>query len=174
MKYCPHCKANQPTFERMDWDQTEVRCAVCGFPFEEADLLKWEIPVSQDKILCIDDDPLTLQLLTDALKAHGFVPLTAPDGPAGIALAAAERPRLILVDILMPEMDGFEVCRRLKADPRTQGIPLIILTALADAKLNTKAFQAGADLALTKPFDPDKLISTLRAALAMKQRRPLS
>ena len=99
------------------------------------------------------------------------MPLTAPDGPTGLALAAAERPRLILVDIMLPGMDGFEVCRRLKADPLTAAIPLIILTGLTDTNLNAKAFRAGADLALTKPFEPEKLIATLRAALALKQRQ---
>ncbi len=71
----------------------------------------------------------------------------------------------------MPEMDGFEVCRRLKGDPRTQAILLIILTARSDPKLNIQAFRVGADLALTKPIQPEKLIATLQAALALKQAR---
>ncbi len=124
------------------------------------------------KVLCIDDDRVILDLLRATLTKHGFVPLTAADGSAGIAMAQAEHPRLILVDIMMPEMDGFEVCRRLKADPRTHGIPLIILTARTDPKLNIEAFRVGADLALTKPFQPEKLIATLQAALALKQARP--
>jgi DNA-binding response OmpR family regulator len=152
--------------------QPEVRCAVCGFPLQAADLLKQEVQVRGDKVLCIEDDPVFVILLTRTLKAGGFVPLTAPDGPTGLTLAAAERPRLILLDIMMPEMDGFEVCRRLKADPRTAAIPVIILTGLADAKLNIQAFRVGAALALIKPFKPEQLIATLRAALAMKQGRP--
>ena len=131
-----------------------------------------EAPPPPAKVLCIDDDRLILDLLATTLTAHGFEPLTAADGPTGIALAQAERPRLILVDIMMPEMDGFEVCRRLKADLRTHTIPLIILTASADPKLHIQAFRAGADLALTKPFQPERLIATLRAALAMKLGRP--
>ena len=131
-----------------------------------------EVPPGPAKVLCIDDDRLILELLATTLTSYGFVPLTAADGPTGIALAQAERPRLILVDIMMPEMDGFEVCRRLKADLRTNTIPLIILTASTDPKLNIRAFRAGADLALTKTFQPEKLIATLQAALALKQGRP--
>ena len=171
-QYCPHCRAKRAALELLSQGQPELRCAVCGFPFEAGELPAPEAPSRGDKILCIDDDPVILQLLSFTLKAGGFAPIAAPDGPTGLALAAAEIPRVILVDIMMPDMDGFAVCRRLKADPRTAPIPLIILTAQADPKLNAKAFQAGADLALTKPFQPDQLIATLRAALALKQRRP--
>ena len=129
-------------------------------------------PVAPAKVLCIDDDRFILDLLAATLTEHCFVPLTAADGPTGIAMAQVEHPRLILVDIVMPAMDGFEVCRRLKADPRTQGIPLIILTARTDLKLNIKAFRVGADLALTKPVQPEKLMATLQTALALKQARP--
>ena len=126
-------------------------------------------PAAPTKVLCIDDDRLILHLLETTLNRHGLIALTAPDGPTGIAMAQSEQPQLILVDIMMPEMDGFEVCRRLKADPRTNAIPLIILTARTDPKLNIQAFRVGADLALTKPIQPEKLVATLRAALALKQ-----
>ena len=89
----------------------------------------------------------------------------------GIALAVAQRPALILLDVVMPGIDGFEVCRRLKADTQTQAISVIILTGQADPKLNSKASQAGADLARAKPVEPGKLIATLRAALALKRGR---
>ena len=143
-------------------------------PVEEPPPVKAEVPIAGVKVLCIDDGPLICQPLTSTLEKSGFAPLTAPDGPTGLVRAAAERPRLILVDIMLPGMDGFEVCRRLRADPRRAAIPPIILTALADPTLNSRAFQAGADLALTKPFQPDKLIATLRTALALKERRPPS
>ncbi len=172
MKYCPHCKAVRATLLLADQGESEERCAACGFRFQDAPRLERPVPVQGEKVLCIDDDPLVRQLLTLTLEKSGFVPLTAPDGTTGLALAATERPRLIVVDIMMPGLDGFEVCRRLRADPRTAAIPLVILTAGADPKLNVKAFQAGADLALSKPFDPAKLIATLRAALALKQGRP--
>ncbi len=169
-RYCGNCCAVQHTLELAALGQTEVRCAVCGFTFADAKVLTREIPARGELILCIDDDPVIRQLLTFTLEGKGFVPLTAANGPTGLTMAAAERPRLILVDIMMPGMDGYEVCRRLKANPRTAHIPLIVLTAQTDAKLNVKAFQAGADLALTKPFQPDRLIAILRAALALRSR----
>ncbi len=172
MPYCPHCKAHQPALELSELGEVEARCGACGFPFAAADRLVRQPPTSGEKVLCIDDDPVIQQLLSMTLQKQGFVPIVAPDGPTGLALASAEQPRLILVDIMMPGMDGYEVCRRLRADPRTQAIPLVILTAVADPKLNVKAFKAGADVALTKPFQPDQLIATLRATLALKGRRP--
>ena len=174
MSYCAHCHAHRPTLELFERGGGEERCAVCGFPVQEAPLLDQPARIAGDTVLCIDDDPLIRQLLTLTLEKNGFVPLMAPDGPTGLVLAAAQRPRLVIVDIMLPDLDGYQVCRLLKADPRTAGIPLIILTAHADPKLNAKAFQAGAALALTKPFEPAKLIATLRAALALKDRRGAS
>jgi DNA-binding response OmpR family regulator len=151
---------------------SEERCVACGFRFQDAERPQRPIPVQGEKVLCIEDEWLIRYSLAESLKAHGFVPLTAPDGATGLALAAAERPRLILVDIMLPDIDGFEVCRRLRADPRTRGSALIILTALGDPTLNIRAFRAGADLVLTKPVATDTLIATLRAALALQQDEP--
>jgi CheY-like chemotaxis protein len=172
IRYCPHCRADQPTYELLQDTESVVRCGVCGFPVQEAHPPSELAVPAANRILCIDDEPFMLKLLTEALTGHGFVAVTAQDGRQGLALAASERPLLVLVDLVMPEMDGYEVCRRLKADPQTRDIPLVILTGHRDPKLNIKAFQAGADLALTKPFQPETLIATLRAALALKQRRP--
>jgi DNA-binding response OmpR family regulator len=179
MRYCPSCRALRETLALQERGESEERCSVCGFQFQDAahpepPAPAQGLPAQGLKVLCIDDDRFIRQFLTDTLRAHGFVPLTAPDGPSGIAAATAEHPQLILVDIMMPGMDGFEVCRCLRADPRTAAIPLVILTARADPKLNIQAFKAGADLALTKPVEPDKLMATLRAALSLKKGRPPS
>ncbi len=174
MRYCPSCRALRETLALQERGESEERCSVCGFQFQEAARPEPQAPAQGMKVLCIDDDRFIRQFLTDTLRAHGFIPLTAPDGPSGLAAAEAERPQLILVDIMMPGMDGFEVCRCLRADPRTAAIPLVILTARADPKLNIQAFKAGADLALTKPVEPEKLMATLRAALSLKKGRPPS
>ncbi len=168
MKYCPHCKTARATLQLVNQGDEEDRCASCGFRFADAPGLEQPIPAQGDRVLCIDDDPLVRQLLTMILEKSGFVPFTAPDGPTGLQVAATERPELIVVDLMMPGLDGYEVCRCLRSNPQTAKVPLVILTANRDPKLNVKAFQAGADLALTKPFDPDKLMAALRAALAMK------
>jgi putative two-component system response regulator len=83
-------------------------------------------------------------------------------------MAAKDHPALMLLDILMPGIDGFEVCRRMKADPALKGIHVIILTGITDPKLNVKAFKAGADLVLRKPAEPATILRTIQAALALK------
>jgi putative two-component system response regulator len=123
------------------------------------------------KVLIVDDDPLIVLMYRDILEHNHFMVLTALDGPTALQVAAKERPVLILLDIIMPEMDGFEVCRRLKADPELKGIPVIILTSLTDPKLNVQAFKAGAKLALRKPAEPATILRTIQTALALGASR---
>ncbi|MBU1244768.1 PAS domain S-box protein, partial [Myxococcota bacterium] len=126
---------------------------------------------NQLKILVIDDqrDNLTTleAVLTDVLP--GCTLLTALDGPGGIALAREADPDAILLDIVMPDMDGFEVCRRLKADEHLRDIPVIFLTALGtDRETRVKALEAGAEAFLSKPVDEMELVSQLRAMARLK------
>ena len=81
-------------------------------------------------VLWIDDDPLLLGLCVGVLEGHGYRVLAAGDGAAGLAIARQERPDVILLDVLMPTMSGFEVCEHLRADPRLQDTPIMLLTAL--------------------------------------------
>ena len=171
MRYCSNCKALRETLALSQRGEPEERCAACGFRLQDAARLKQRASVQGLKVLCIDDNRLTRQVLADTLAAHGVLPLTAADGPTGLAMAATERPHLILVDVVLPGIDGLEVCRRLRANPRTEAIPLIVLTALGDPQLNAQAFEAGADLVLGKPAAPDKLMATVRAALALQKGR---
>src|SRR5574341_891735 len=122
--------------------------------------------VSAEKALCIDEDPARLQVLCKTVQAEDLAPLVARDGAAGLVLATAALPRLVLIDMLVPGLDASEVCRRLKADPRTRAIPVIMLTPADDPMLNAKALYFGADLVLGKPLERDRLSVTLRAALA--------
>ena len=131
-----------------------------------------EVLFARRKILCIDDDPLLLDFLVVLLKNNEFQALTATDGPSGIAIARRERPNLILLDVMMPGMDGFEVCRRIRGDPVLRDTPVIILTVMTDPKLNVKGFRAGATLAIRKPFETTKLIDTIKTALALKLKPP--
>ena len=170
--FCPHCGSNQPSYEYWERGDLKARCLTCGYPINEAAIGSASPPTARSKILCIDDDKLLLGLFTMLLKDTDFEALTAPDGPSGIATAKRERPALILLDVMMPGMDGFEVCRQLRADSDLKDTPIIIVTAIADPKLNVKGFQAGATLAMQKPFEPQKLLSTVKTALALKANRP--
>ena len=127
-----------------------------------------------DRILVVEDDPALLRGLTDNLRAEAFDVLTATDGGAACHLIRCERPDLVVLDVTLPVLDGFEVCRRMRADLILKDVPIIIVTAMVDPKLNVKGFQAGATLAIQKPYDPRKLIATIKTALALKANRPTS
>ena len=170
--FCPHCQGNQPGYEFWERGELRVRCLTCGYPIEEGSLGKPGAAPGKPKILCIDDDKLLLGLFAHLMKDSEFEALVAADGPSGIALARRERPVLILLDVMMPQMDGFEVCRQMRADPDLRETPIIIVTAMVDPKLNVKGFQAGATLAMQKPFEPQKLLNTIKTALALKAKRP--
>jgi DNA-binding response OmpR family regulator len=170
--FCSHCDANQLTFEYYEGSRLKVRCQVCGYPVEEGVVQKEGVTFGRPKILCIDDDQLLLGLFTSALENYDFQVITATDGPSGIEKAKKERPDLILVDVMMPGMDGYEVCRRMRADFDLKATPIIVITAMTDPKLNVKGFQAGANLAIKKPFDPKKLVDTIKTALALKTKPP--
>ncbi len=172
--FCPHCDSNQQTYEYWEGQRLKVRCMTCGFPVDEDFDDRQKVVSGRTKILCIDDDRLLLGLVRHTLEGDEFEVITAADGPSGIDLAMKARPSLILLDVMMPEMDGFEVCRRMRADPILKDIPIIIVTAMADPKLNVKGFQAGATLAIQKPYEPHKLIATIRTALALKAKRSAS
>ena len=116
-------------------------------------------------ILVIDDEPKNLPPIIEPLSDYGFRLLVAPDGERGLRSARLGVPNLILLDICMPGMDGFEVCAQLKSDPQTQAIPVIFLTALDDVENKVKAFEMGGVDYLTKPVDFRELIARVTAHL---------
>ncbi len=122
-------------------------------------------------LLAIDDKPDNLTTLSAVVKdvLPRTVILTAANGPAGIELAVAEDPDVILLDIVLSGMDGFEVCRRLKADKRLNDIPVVFLTALrTDVTSRVKAMEVGADGFLTKPLEPAELTAQIRTMARVK------
>lgn len=127
------------------------------------------------RVLVIDDDPKTRELVTASLELARYEVRCAPGGVPGISLAEREQPDLVLLDLHMPGLDGYEVCRILRQRPRTKGIPIIMLTASADHALNRKAYAAGAQACVPKPFRKDGLLAVIRAALAgVPQESPQS
>jgi CheY-like chemotaxis protein len=116
-------------------------------------------------VLLIDDDRLMLSLCCDAIEEHGYRTIIATDGPSGIETAVAARPDLILLDVVMPEMDGFEVCRRLRALPAFAKTPIVLLSASPDLKLDAQGAAAGATATLRKPFGAGLVVDTIRRML---------
>ncbi|MCU0609696.1 MAG: response regulator [Chitinispirillaceae bacterium] len=121
------------------------------------------------KILLIDDDLKTLTLLSESLAEFGFDVLTASSGEQGIAIAGESTPDLILLDVKMPGIDGWETCRRLKAGPETREIPVVFLTAFSGDKDRTLAAALGAADLITKPVDPDRLVKVFDVVMSPKR-----
>jgi pilus assembly protein CpaE len=109
------------------------------------------------RILAVDDDPLNLRLVEAALAKEEYEIFTASDGAAALTMAEEVHPDIILLDVMMPEMDGFEVCHHLRNQPSTARIPIMMLTALNSVDERIKGFDAGADDYLPKPFAPSEL-----------------
>jgi signal transduction histidine kinase len=116
-------------------------------------------------ILLVDDNPNNLKVLSEAIQGHGWKALMATDGESAIEQAEYMTPDLILLDVMMPGFDGFETCRRLKANPRTQTIPIIFMTALSDTQDKVKGFDIGAVDYITKPFQQEEVVARLKLHL---------
>jgi response regulator RpfG family c-di-GMP phosphodiesterase len=126
---------------------------------------------NKEKILVVDDTPASLKLLTDIMKAEGYDVRSAISGELALFAAASNPPDLILLDIRMPEMDGFEVCRRLKSSVTTQDVPVIFVTAASETDEKVHGFALGAVDYVTKPYQRDELLSRVRAHLELHQLR---
>ncbi|KEA61785.1 Two-component response regulator [Marinobacterium lacunae] len=118
-----------------------------------------------DIALVVDDSPDTLSLINDALEAAGIDVLVALEGRQALSIAKRMRPDIILMDGVMPHMDGFEACRALKADPELQSIPVIFMTGLADTNDVIKGLEAGGVDYLTKPINPNELLARMKVHL---------
>ena len=119
-------------------------------------------------ILIVDDDPSSVEIFQMRLAANNYDVITAADGEAGLALARGKQPDLILLDIMMPKMDGIEVCRCLKADPSLPFIPIIMVTAKTDTTDVVEGLDAGADEYLTKPVNHTALVARVKSMLRIK------
>lgn len=118
------------------------------------------------KILVVDDEPDALEVLGFKLKEAGYAPLFAKDGARAISVARDERPALIVLDLMLPEVDGLEVCKILRRDPTTAQIPILMLTARAAEMDRVIGLELGADDYVTKPFSPRELVLRIKKLLA--------
>jgi DNA-binding response OmpR family regulator len=120
---------------------------------------------TRPKILVVDDEPDALEVLAFKLKEAGYLPLLARDGARALALAREEQPAVVILDLMLPEVDGLEVCKLLRREPRTATIPVIMLTARAAEMDRVIGLELGADDYVTKPFSPRELMLRVRRLL---------
>jgi len=121
------------------------------------------------QILIVDDEPVNIKILTGMLSTEGYNILKADNGPEALKILGKVTPDIILLDVMMPEMDGFEVCRRIKAEKDMRLIPVLMVTALQDKIHRQQALEAGADDFLSKPIDRTELIIRVKSLIRIKQ-----
>ncbi len=122
----------------------------------------------EDKVLVIDDNAVIRKLASNLLEKKGYAVITAENGTSGITLAKSQLPKVILLDLMMPEMDGYEVCRQLKAFDDTKDIPIIMVTSRSDSLDKIKGLELGAADYVPKPFDYGELQARVQTQIKMK------
>ena len=120
------------------------------------------------RILIVDDTPASIKILAAKLTSEYYEVLTATDGPSALVAVESDAPDLVLLDVMMPGMDGFEVCRRIKDNPETTHVPVVMVTALGSTEDRVKGLEAGADDFLTKPVDDITLFARIRSLVRLK------
>ena len=128
--------------------------------------------MAEPKILVVDDEPSIVEVVQYNLKKAGFRVITASDGQAGLQRCRAEEPDLVLLDLMLPKVDGLEVCRILKQDPKTRHIPIIMVTVKAEETDRVVGLELGADDYVTKPFSPRELVARVKAVLRRRHAEP--
>jgi len=123
------------------------------------------IAMAKGRILVVDDEVYIVHILDFSLGMEGYEVITALDGEQALEKARAEQPDLIVLDVMMPKLDGYETCRILKADDATRNIPIILLSAKGRNADQKVGFDVGADDYITKPFSPRKLVERINAVL---------
>lgn len=124
--------------------------------------------MSKKKILIVDDEPNIVLMLSNRLKANGYDVLSALDGQAGLALAQTTGPDLIILDLMLPVIDGYEVCSRLKKDNRYSKIPILLFSAKAQQEDIARGEETGADGYIVKPFEAQALLDRIKELLGVK------
>jgi adenylate cyclase len=127
-----------------------------------------EVRVAPARVLVVDDTPHNVKLLADLLAVKGYGVATAVSGEDALAKVAAEKPDLVLLDVMMPGLSGYDVCRRLRADPETALLPIVLVTSLDPQQERVKGIEAGADDFLSKPINQAELFARVRSLLRVK------
>jgi len=145
-----------------NWNEAEMDAAGTG-----------ETPAcgAGGRVLVVDDMPANVRLLSGILKIAGYEVVTAPGGAEALAALGDAAPDVVLLDVMMPDMDGFEVCRRIKAAPETAYLPVVMVTALHESADRVRALEAGADDFLTKPVDEVEVVARVQSLVRVKRQR---
>ncbi len=167
---CPICRTDFPVEETHDERQCVVWCTSCRYPLKLGS--DAGMPPAPVTVLWIDDDRLLLTFGKDALDRLGYHTLTVADGASGISMAQRELPDLIIVDVLMPNMDGYEICRRMRADASLKDTPILLLTALEERMVDLWGREAGATFSMHKPAQPEHIVSIIEWLLSSKLATP--
>ncbi|MCI5217716.1 MAG: response regulator [Candidatus Electrothrix sp. LOE2] len=122
--------------------------------------------MSARKLLIVDDSPTELKLITDVFNTSEYDVVTAGDGEAGVEMAMAAKPDLIILDVVMPKMNGFQACRKIKSMPELENIPVILLTSKNQKSDEFWGKKQGADVYLTKPFHTDEVLEAVTNLLS--------
>ena len=120
---------------------------------------------SQKKVMVIDDEPAVVEQFSMLLSGSGYKPIAAAGALEAMSLLTSEQPDLVILDIRMPRLDGFEFLRSLRQSARTKNLPVIIVSALSDAELRLRAKEMGAVRYLVKPYKPDELIDSIKSLI---------
>jgi len=121
--------------------------------------------MSNHKILVVDDSPTELKMISEALKSGGYEVVTAKDGEEALQMVAAEPVELIVLDVIMPKMNGFQVCRKVKSSDQHKDIKVLLLTSKSQESDKFWGKKQGADLYMTKPFEVDALLSNVASLI---------
>lgn len=124
-----------------------------------------------DEILIVEDTPASLLLLSELISSAGYKVRQAQDGELALLSVKSKLPNLVLLDVRMPGIDGFEVCRHLKADPQTASVPVIFLSALKDTQARIEGLSLGAIDFISKPYDPEEVLLRVRNNLELTKLR---
>lgn len=124
------------------------------------------------RLLIVDDEPFTIDMLQTFLEINGYQVFSALNGEDGLILVQVEQPEVLILDLMLPDIEGYEVCQRLRSAPDTAGLPILILSARAEAASRERAIKAGADGYLTKPVQFVDLLSELTRVLSIQREKP--
>jgi DNA-binding response OmpR family regulator len=136
---------------------------------QPSDLSEISPSTTRQKVLIVEDDRKLVVFIVDQIEAMGFTAMVARDGIDALQQARLEKPALMILDIMMPKMDGYEVCRQVKSNPETRHIPVLMLSARGPLKDNRIALESGADDYMAKPYETDVLEARVKALLKLSR-----